>query len=155
LPDGPRLAYEITRLFTAGQLDLSSRPNAPEPGWDAMPEVAMANKLRGFGATDTDVRLYVTFTSALDRARDATYLWTKSAELFAGVRWPFSPEDVASRPIAELKEVLRESGVSQRHSPDSAGWRRLRKRSQTRHSPPIFGLRSTKGRAMRERCSRN
>lgn len=108
-----------------GQLDLSTRPNAPEISWNGMPEVAMAAKLRAIGAANTEVRLFLTFTSALDRARDATSLWTKSAQLFNQVRWPFSPEAVADRPIADLRAVLQGYGVSQRHGPDARGWRRI------------------------------
>jgi hypothetical protein len=118
-------ARQITYLFMAGQLDLSSRPNAAEISWDSLPEVAMAAKLRASGATDIDVRLYLTFTSALDRARDATSLWTKSAQLFNEARWSFSPKDVAGRPFADLREILQKYGVSQRHGPDSRGWRRI------------------------------
>lgn len=119
------LAKRITGLFCSGQLDLSDRPGAPKPGWDSMPEVAMVNQLRSGGATGAEVRLYITFTSALDRARDADLLWKRSAELFAEVRWPFSPEESASRRMVELQDVLRRYGVSQRHAPDSAGWRRI------------------------------
>ncbi len=119
------LAKSITELFCTGRLDLSARPGAPTPGWDSMPEVAMANQLTAGGATGAEVRLYITFTSALDRARDADLLWRRSARLFAEVRWPFSQEESASRPIMELKDVLRQSGVSQRHGPDSNGWRRI------------------------------
>ncbi len=119
------LAKSITELFCTGRLDLSARPGAPTPGWDSMPEVAMANQLTAGGATGAEVRLYITFTSALDRARDADLLWRRSARLFAEVRWPFSPEESASRPLGELKDILRQSGVSQRHGPDSNGWRKI------------------------------
>jgi hypothetical protein len=85
----------------------------------------MANRVRSGGATDAEVRLYITFTAALDRARDADLLWNRSANLFSEVRWPFSPEESASRPMIELQDVLRTYGVSQRHGPDSAGWRAI------------------------------
>jgi hypothetical protein len=35
----------------------------------------MANQLRADQASEVEVRLYITFTSALDRARDADLLW--------------------------------------------------------------------------------
>lgn len=130
----PALARQITHLFMTRQLDLSKRPNAAEVSWASMPEVAMAAKLRAAGATDADVRLYLTFTSALDRARDASSLWTKSARLFVEERWPFSPGTVTARPIAELREVLQGHGVSQRHGPDSAGWWRI---ALTFHDPAL------------------
>lgn len=128
------LAHQITHLFVTGRLDLSKRPNAPEISWGSMPEVAMAAKLRAAGASDADVRLYLTFTSALDRARDATSLWTKSARLSLDVGWPFSPEVVTARPVTELREVLQSYGVSQRHGPDSEGWRRI---AWTLHDPTL------------------
>jgi len=94
----------------------------------------MAHQLRADGATDAEVRLYITFTSALDRARDADLLWRRSARLFSKIRWPFAPEECVSRPIGELKDSLRQSGVSQRHGPDSSGWRRI---AQTLSKPAL------------------
>lgn len=119
------LAKRITELFCREQLDLSARPGAPTPGWDSMPEVAAANQLRVAGASDAEVRLYITFTAALDRARDADLLWKRAAEMFARIRWPFSPELVMSHPLSELQDALRSHRVSQRHSLDSSGWRTI------------------------------
>ncbi len=128
------LACRITAAFCAGDLDLKLRPDAPSPGWNGMPEVAMANLLRREGATDTEVRLYITFTAALDRARDADLLWQRSARMFRETKWPFSPTDAASRPLPELQDVLRAYGVSQRHTPDSLGWKTI---AETISKPPL------------------
>jgi hypothetical protein len=128
------LARRLTHLFYHGQLDLSARPGAPKPGWDSMPEVAMANQLRAAQASEVEVRLYITFTSALDRARDADLLWRRSADLFADARWAFHPHEASARPLVELQDVLRRHGVSQRHSPDSNGWRTI---AQTLSNPAL------------------
>lgn len=134
------LARRLTHLFYQGQLDLSARPGAPKSGWDSMPEVLRANQLRTAGASEVEVRLYITFTSALDRARDADLLWRRSADLFADARWPFYPQEASARPIAELRDVLRDYGVSQRHSPDSNGWRTIAETlSNPALAPRVFG----------------
>lgn len=97
-----------------------------------MPEVAMANQLRAAGASEVEVRLYITFTSALDRARDADLLWRRSAKLFADAKWAFCPDEASALPIGELQAVLKRYGVSQRHSLDSNGWRTI---AQTLSNP--------------------
>jgi len=90
-----------------------------------MPEVVAANRLRDAGAGDVDVRLLVTFTSAMDRARDADRLWTAASKLFLDKPWTFQPEEVSRRVLTELGDALRTYGVSQRHSIDAVGWRTI------------------------------
>lgn len=120
--DGRGLARRITRAFMAGAFDLSGRPGAPAPGWGGMPELAVARRLRAAGATDAEIRLFTTFTAAMDRARDAERLWNASGRLFLDHRRSFVPEEVARRPREELMAVLREYGVSQRHTVDAGAW---------------------------------
>jgi hypothetical protein len=88
-----------------------------------MPEVAAADALRERGASDVHVRLLLTLTMALDRARDADRLWAGSARLYADAPWVFDPHEVVRRPLGELMDSLRSHGVSQRHTADSAAWR--------------------------------
>jgi hypothetical protein len=88
-----------------------------------MPEVVVADRLRNQGASDADVRLFLTFTAAMDRARDADALWFAAERLFLAERWTFSPRDVVARSLTELADVLRAHRVSQRHGPDAAAWR--------------------------------
>jgi hypothetical protein len=87
-----------------------------------MPEVAAANHLRTEGASDCDVRLFITLTAAMDRARDADRLWNRSERMFVDHPWVFQPQEIATRLFAELADVLRAYGVSQRHGRDVAGW---------------------------------
>jgi hypothetical protein len=130
------LAREITAAFAAGRLDLSARPNAPPVGWAGMPEVAVADRLRAAGADDVAVRLVLTFTAAMDRARDADRLWFRSADLYEKTPWPFDPSAVASRNLTDLTDVLRTFGVSQRHGADAAAWRTIAETVSQRGAAP-------------------
>lgn len=112
----------LTHAFLNGELDLSLRPGAPRPGWEAMPEYRVAQAIRGSGGSDVDVRLALTFGSAMDRARDADRLWDPIGELFRREPESFNPAAVSARPIDVLRPVLSGVGVSQRHGPDSAAW---------------------------------
>jgi hypothetical protein len=117
------LAQRITAAFQAGSLDLSQRPNAPPAGWAGMPEVHVAQRMRLRGANDLEIRALLTFTAAMDRARDADALWFGAEQLFEATPWTFDPAQVVARSLTELSDVLRRARVSQRHSADAAAWR--------------------------------
>jgi hypothetical protein len=134
--EAPALAREITAAFAAGHLDLSARTNAPPVGWAGMPEVAVADRLRAAGADDVAVRLVLTFTAAMDRARDADRLWFRSAELYEATPWPFDPSAVTSQQLTDLTDVLRTFGVSQRHGADAAAWRTIAETMSQRDAAP-------------------
>ncbi len=119
------LARRMTEAFMSARLDLSQRPGAPSPGWQGVPEVVAAGRLRDAGASEADVRLFLTFTAAMDRARDADRLWYASERLFLEHRWTFQPEEIIGRSLSELAGALRSAGVSQRHSVDTAAWRTI------------------------------
>ncbi len=119
----PLLARSLTEAFVNGDLDLSERPGAPPAGWEGMPEVAVARALRGAGADDAAVRLLITFTAALDRARDADRLWFSALELWRHEPWVFEPTAAAAASLTDLQDALRSSSVSQRHMVDSMAWR--------------------------------
>ncbi len=131
------LACRITAAFCEGAFDLASRRGAPRPGWDGMPEVAVAKRLRADGASDVDVRLFATFTAAMDRARDADRLWHAAGKMFLEHRWTYQPEEICNRPLLDLANTLRAYGVSQRHSLDTAAWRTIARTlfTSTRTSP--------------------
>ena len=123
---GPKgLAKSITEAFTSRSLDLSARPSAPPPGWQSLPEVVVANRMKEASATDVDFRLLATFVAAMDRARDADRLWAAGLKLFQSNPWPFRPEAAIVRSFTELSDTLAGAGVSQRHLQDSAAWRRI------------------------------
>ena len=120
---GRDLASRLTTAFQRGELDLSQRRGAPAQGWAGMPEVAAALALIDTGASPVEVRLFITFCAAMDRARDADRLWADAVLLFKASRWCFAPEEVTNRTFSELADALRSKRVSQRHGLDSAAWR--------------------------------
>jgi hypothetical protein len=117
------VAASISEAFWTGALDVSARPRAPRPTWSSLPEVRGAETLRHRGGSSIEVRLWLTFVAAMDRARDADALWAAAARLHAAEPWVFDPATVANAPLVDLIDALRSSGVSQRHSLDSAAWR--------------------------------
>jgi len=118
------LAKRITAAFYEENLNIS-RSNAPKAGWKGMPEVYVVDRLRDKGASDVDVRLFLTFTAAMDRARDADALWNAAGKLFHKEKWVFNPRETAVSPRATLEGVLKSFKVSQRHETDSAAWRTI------------------------------
>lgn len=115
----------ITTSFDRGELDLSERANAPVPGWASMPEVAVAAALRDAGISQPELRSFITFVAAMDRARDADALWRSAQRVWAQRPWVFDPTIVRARSFTELAEVLSEGRVSQRHLQDVAAWRTI------------------------------
>ncbi len=120
-----RLAEEIAGDFYEGGLDLAARGAAITTGWSMMPEVAITDELRRGGASERSIRQFLTFVSAMDRARDASRLWRVGCELFQSHPEVFDPVTVSSMTPARLSGLLSASGVSQRHGPDSDAWRRI------------------------------
>ncbi|MCX7686405.1 MAG: hypothetical protein N2045_00320 [Fimbriimonadales bacterium] len=120
---GSNIAYRLTEAFATGTLKPAD-PNAPRPGWESLPEVRAAERLYSAGFCDRDVRLFLTFTCAMDRVRDAEQLWQKSAD--AIIRCPelFQPEWIVGHPT-ETRQLLQRLGISQRHGPDSSAWIRI------------------------------
>ena len=57
----PGLARELTTAFVAGELDLSGRSEAPEPGWAGMPECNVVERMHAAGASDAEARMLLTF----------------------------------------------------------------------------------------------
>ena len=113
----------LTEAFLSGTLDLSKRPGAPSPGWNALPECEAAAELRARGAKDTGVRTFLTLVAALDRAREANQLWQAATQLFCRSPWVFNPPAVVGRSLGALRDELFSFDVSRRHGPDAAAWR--------------------------------
>jgi hypothetical protein len=121
--EGRGLSRLLTQLFVDEALDLSDRPKQPLMGWPGMPEIRAVNKLRAAGADDVEVRLFLTFNAAMDRARDADLLADAAVRMWRIEPWTVNPKAVVDRPLTELSDVLRRFGVSQRHAADSFAWR--------------------------------
>ena len=119
------LAEEIAGDFYEGRLDLTARDATMTTGWSTMPEVAITVELRRSGTSERSIRQFLTFISAMDRARDASRLWRAGSELFHRYPEVFDPATVSSMTSVRLLNLLSESGVSQRHGPDSDAWRRI------------------------------
>jgi hypothetical protein len=120
-----RVVTAITTAFDRGELDLSGRSNAPHPGWAGMPEVVVADRLREGGMSSVQLRCFITFVAAMDRARDAERLWFSAERVWTHSPWVFDPTTVCTRSFTELSDVLSGSGVSQRHLQDVAAWRTI------------------------------
>ena len=127
LANAGRLAEEIAGDFYEGGLDLAARGAAPSMGWSTMPEVTVTDELRRGGASERSIRQFLTFVSAMDRARDASRLWRAGGELFHSHPEVFDPATAAAMTSDRLSDLLSASGVSQRHGPDSDAWRRIGK----------------------------
>ncbi len=112
----------IASDFYDGELDLSERGIESYDPWSQMPEVKFVEKMRDSGVSDRTVRLFLTFVSAMDRARDANSLWRDAAKLFRSRPELFDPAKVIKIPRDKLKSFLSKNGVSQRHEQDSKAW---------------------------------
>ena len=76
------------------------------------PEVGAVSRLRDLQASDREVRLFLTFVSAVDRMRDASRLWRAAATLYESRPDLFEPTEVARVPVSRLREVLPSAEVS-------------------------------------------
>lgn len=132
----PGLADRISSAFHRGELDLSARVDAPDAGWPGMPELAVAARMREGGAADADVRRFLTFVAAMDRAREADRLWFAAERLWERDPWVFEPVSVAAATLTELADALRRDGVSQRHGPDTFAWRTIAESLCDEATPP-------------------
>ena len=84
--------------------------------------VRTSKRVRSLGANDRVVRHFLTFISAMDRARDATQLWRAGMSLYEERPETFDPREVAGLEFDPLLGLLKSSGVSRRHRPDTRAW---------------------------------
>ena len=117
-----RLAGELAGDFYEGRLDLATRGESATTGWSTMPEVEVARGFRRGGVSERSIRQFLTFVSAMDRARDAIRLWRAGSGLFQRHPEVFDPAVVSSMTSADVSGYLSAAGVSQRHGPDSDAW---------------------------------
>lgn len=71
------------------------------------------------------MRLFVTFLSAMDRARNSELLWNAGFNLFNSHPELFDPISIYAMSIDTLFNRLKDSNVSQRHSDDVNAWRTI------------------------------
>ena len=109
------------QLRTSGA-ELEAGQNSP-----LLDSVKSAMCVRSLGGNDRDVRLFLTFISAMNRARDATQLWKAGMRLYEDHPETFDPEYVAGLELDALREVLNVARVSRRHGPDSRAWLQISK----------------------------
>ena len=120
-----RLAELIADSFYGDGLDLSAREEAAAGTWCEMPEVGAVRRLRDLHASDREVRLFLTFVSAVDRMRDANHLWKAAATLYESRPDLFEPNAAAHMQLSKLREVLSSAKVSRFHTDDSKAWKRI------------------------------
>lgn len=102
--------------------------------WQEMPEVRAVRNLRESGADDRLVRLFLTFTSAMNRNRNFEQLVDAARSLFQLHPQLWEPSEAAAIPLPRLADHLSHSGVSRKHSPDARAWSAIA-RSLTEESP--------------------
>ena len=118
-----RLANLIASDFYDGRFDLSERNTALDSEWSKLPEVKCVEQLRTSGTSGRMIRLFITFLAAMERARDSTHLWNAGIKLFESHPELFNLVYVSDIPFETLLNLLSNSGVSQRHRPDTDAWR--------------------------------
>ncbi len=109
--------------FYGGRLDISERCIGSDGSWSsANIGEHFVQKMRNHGVSDSTVRLFLTFVSTVNRAREANSLWRAAANLFRSHPKLFDPAEVVKIPLDTLKLLLSKNKVSQRHGPDSKAW---------------------------------
>jgi len=82
----------------------------------------------------------------MNRARNADRLWLAATSLYEKHPWAFDCQAVVERGLVELRDVLAEAGVSQRHTADSAAWRTIAEALINTASPTSIQLAVLDGR---------
>lgn len=108
----------------------SDRKDIPSKPYDEMFEVAAVNELRkelrkrGISGKETDkeIRLFLTFTAAMERSANSKKIWEGSRKLFAENRKLFKPEEIRKMEIKDIQENLQENEIGRWHEPDAKAW---------------------------------
>ena len=137
VPAAARLAEIIAGDVYNDRLDLSQRVDAPVGMLSPLTEFDPSKLIQGGKISDRDLRLFLTFISAMDRFRDATLLWRNGGKLFQAHPHLFEPSVVSALPLPSLRKLLSDYGVSQRHGPDSGAWRTIAQSLSDDSSSPV------------------
>ncbi len=124
-----RLAGLIAKDFREGRLDHGSRDLPAVEPWLLIPEVGAAQRVRCAGASEQEVRRFLTFVCAMDYQCNSDRLWQAAVELYPA--WPelFDPAAVAAMPPELLHRVLKDAGVAGRfHNKNAKFWQRIAQR---------------------------
>ncbi len=97
----------------------------PMAGWEALPEVVVANLLRGAGATEVEVRLFLTFGASMNRGQDPDRLWLSALELFRLAPWAYDPFRAATADTRLLAASLAGARLSLSPTDDAVAWRTI------------------------------
>lgn len=89
--------------------------------------VRASTMIRSRGQNDRVVRLFLTFISAMNRAREATQLWCAGMELYQCRPEIFDPRHVAGLEFETLHRMLKATGVSRKHEHDVNAWHQIAK----------------------------
>lgn len=128
---GRGLAPRLTQEFCDGRMGRPvEKPSGrhespPASGWKALPEVVVASLLRDAGATDVEVRLFLTFGAAMNRGQDPDRLWLSALELFRLVPWAFDPCQAAGADSRHLAAGLARTRLSLSPAEDAVAWQAI------------------------------
>ena len=136
--EAARVARLIARDYYQGRLDLSARDaEAGGDHWPGMPAARCVRELKARGASDRTVRRFLTFISAMNRARNADLLWRAGSALFKSDPRVFDPAIVAEMEFDDLLQRLSRNGVSQRHGPDTNAWTAIARSLAGENDSPV------------------
>lgn len=142
MPDSARateIAEQIAADFYNNNFCWSARKKyqhmADKNLWEEMPEVVAVKQLGT--QCPSEVRLFLTFTAAMDYNRDSTNLWKRSVELFKDHKEFFDPKWVSEKGEGDLERVLIGHGISQRHDRDIKAWEAIAKTLNTEKDCPV------------------
>ncbi len=118
-----KIAGSIVEDYYRGRFDLSARENVTAAAsWSQLPQVECVQYLRDAKVSDRTVLLYLTFLSAIDRARDSQKCWWNGLELFEDHPEVFDPLELFKITVDQLADYLNEFEVSQNNRQDPEAW---------------------------------
>ncbi len=118
---------------------LCSSGREVETGQDSsrLSSVRYAERIRSLGGNERDARLFLTFISAMNRARNATQLWSAGMRLYGECPEIFDPHHVAELEFNVLRTMLKDARVAQRHAPDTNAWHQIAKSLSSGLKSPV------------------
>ena len=123
MSDLGKVAEYIVEDFYNGRFDLSERGNISAPSsWPTLPQVECTQYLRDANASDRTILLYLTFISAIDRAKNSERCWWNGLELYESHPEVYDPLHLLQVSVDQLTEYLQECGVSQNTEQDPQAW---------------------------------